>query len=121
MVKIQNKFFESDAIKELTNLTKKEIKAITAYKLVKVVKKINELGKIYMETKQKYLVQYGILTKDKMRYTFEGENAEKFNAEMKDLLEIENEFEFEKIALPGDIKLSTNALILLEDFIEIKE
>jgi len=121
MVKITNEFFESGAVKELTKLTEKEIKATIAYKLVKVIKKINELGIVYMKTKQKYLEQYGILSEDRKTYSFEGENLEKFNIEMKELLKIENEFSFKKVVLPGDIELSAKTLMLLEDFITVKE
>jgi len=121
MAKIKNEFFESGAVLELKKLTDKELKAKVSYKLVKVIKKINDLGKIYIDTKQKLLEQYGTLSEDKKQYSFETENSIKFQKELKDLLAIENEFEFKKVELSGDTILSARAIMLLEDFIIIKE
>jgi len=120
MVKIKNEFFESGAVEELKKLTDKELKATVAYSLIKVIKKINELGTIYMETKQKLLEKHGTLSEDKKQYSFENEKAAEFQKELVELLAIENDFEFTKVVLPGDIELSTKALMLLEDFITIK-
>lgn len=118
-MKIKNRFFEEN-MGEINKLSDMDLPATLSFGIAKGLKKINEMSKIYFETKQKLLNKYGTLSKEKDRYTFDGKNTVLFNKEMGELLEIENEIPFEKVMLPGDTIVSPKFILALEDFIEIK-
>ena len=46
-------------------------------------------------------------------------DAEGFQKEFNELLEIEQKYKFKKIKLPEDVEISVNDLMLLEDILEI--
>ena len=112
-------------LKELVNLKPSLEKLIVqdlpikiAYKLSKLVKRLNEEYVIYSKNKNNLFEKYG--TKEKEKITVKPENMKQFKKDLEELLEIEVKMNIDKIKLSdlNTIKISTIDMTNLDILIE---
>ncbi len=70
----------------------------TSYALIKFFKELQQKEKVYNETINTLLEKFGV--KEGQGYIIPKENEEGANIEFKSLVEIEEEYTFDKIKLP---------------------
>lgn len=100
-------------------LMNKELSPVTSFKLVKIVKAINEEMAVFEKEKIKLLEKYGKKNEDDS-YTILDENKELWNKDISDLLSLEVDVVFDKINLADeDIKISPSEIMRIEAFIEM--
>ncbi len=118
-MKIKNNIFESGQIQAINELIAQPLPVAQSYKLMKFAKELAEKEKVYMEAKMSIFKKYG---KEKDgQIEIEKKNQKQATAEIDELLELEEEYEFEGgIKLPEDIKLSAAQIMLIEDFVTIE-
>jgi len=119
-MKVKNKFYET-GIAEIKKLGDMDLPATVSFQIVKGFKKLEEMSKIYLETKQKLLAKYGKLSEDGTQYTFGPKELPLFQKEMDDLLNIESDIPFVKVTLPKDVKVSAKFLMILEQFVDVEK
>ena len=122
-MKIRNQLFESKQYFETIGKIHEsdKLSVMDAYRINRLVKKLNELSKEYMELKNKLLEHYGKPGEKKGTHVVEGENREEFTAEFSDLLNIEHDLEMERLPFPNKIKDGFSALDLdiMETFYDL--
>ena len=91
-----------------------------AYRINRLVKKLNELNTEYLELKNKLLEQYGTPGEEEGTYVVGKENRKEFIAEFSNLLNIEHDLETEMLTFPIKIKdgISSADLNILEVFFD---
>ena len=94
-----------------------------AYRINRLVKKLNELNTEYMELKNKLLDQYGTAGEEEGQFVVEGDNKEPFMNEMNDLLNIEHDLETEILPWPKKLEdgFSAADLNVMEIFFNLDE
>ena len=83
-----------------------------AYRINRLVKKLNELNEEYNELKQKILTQYGTPGEKAGEWKIGLENREIFTTEYNDLLDTEHDLETEILPFPSKVKDGISALDL---------
>ena len=122
-MKITNALFESTqyftTIGKIHNSD--QLSVMDAYRINRLVKKLNELNTEYMELKNKLLTQYGTPGEKKGSFTVEPENTVAFSTEYNDLTAIEHDLETEMLTFPSKIKdgFSATDLNILELFFDL--
>ena len=113
-MKIKNAIFESKQYFETIGKIHKsdQLSVMDAYRINRLVKKLNELNEEYSELKKKIFTQYGTPGEEEGTVVIEGENREPFAGEYNDLLGIEHDLETEMLAFPSKIKDGFSALDL---------
>ena len=107
-----------DARDTLSRLAERTLPVKQSYGLAKVVKAVNGEFAIYEGERIKLCEKYGTLDKDNGVYKFEGENREKFNADINVLLSQEVELDVKPIDI-SNLELSAQDIISIEPFIEV--
>ena len=107
-----------DAREVLSRLAEKALPVKQSYRLAKLVKAVNDELSIYEGERIKLCEEYGTLDKDNGVYKFEGENREKFNADINVLLSQEVELDVKPIDI-SNLELSAQDIINIEPFIEV--
>lgn len=107
-----------DVRETLSRLAEKALPVKQSYRLAKLVKAVNNELSIYEGERIKLCEKYGTLDKDNGVYKFEGENREKFNADINVLLSQEVELDVKPIDI-SNLELSAQDIINIEPFIEV--
>ena len=122
-MKIKNAIFENKQYFETIEKihSSDQLSVMDAYRINRLVKKLNELNEEYKELKQKLLEQYGSPGETKGTVEIESENREAFIAEYKDLLDIEHDLETEMLAFPSKLEdgISATHLNIMELFFDL--
>ena len=124
-MKIRNSLFENKQYFETISKihSSDELSVMDAYRINRLVKKLNELNEEYMELKNKLLTQYGTPGEEEGQFTVEGDSREEFLKEFNELLGIEHDLETETLSWPQKIDdgFSATDLNILEMFFNIDE
>ena len=122
MIKLKNYVFVNpdfgETLKEIYN-TKVPVRA--AYNLVKLFESLESREKEFNKVRQELLDAYGTLDEQKGQYHFEGENAQKFRAELEELLKVEYEIDAKPVSLPDSIELSPSQIQAIEEVIDMSD
>jgi len=122
-MKITNAIFESKqyftTIGKIHNSD--QLSVMDAFRINRLVKKLNELNEEYDVLKQKILVQYGTPGEKKGSFTVEPENTAAFSTEYNDLVAIEHDLETEMLTFPSKIEdgFSATDLNIVEMFFDL--
>ena len=124
-MKIRNSLFENKQYFETISKihSSDELSVMDAYRINRLVKKLNELNEEYMELKNKLLTQHGTPGEEEGQFTVEGNSREEFLKEFNELLGIEHDLETETLSWPQKIEdgFSATDLNILEMFFNIDE
>ncbi len=124
-MKIRNTLFENkqyfETIGKIHNSD--QLSVMDAYRVNRLVKKLNELNTEYSELKKKLLDQFGTPGEEEGQFTVEGEQREPFMKEMNDLLSIEHDLETEMLPWPKKLEdgFSAADLNIMEIFFNLDE
>ena len=122
-MKIKNVIFENKQYFETIGKIHEsdKLSVMDAYRINRLVKKLNELNTEYDELKKKIFTQYGTPGKEEGTTEIGSENREAFAAEYNDLLDIEHDLETEMIAFPSKIEdgFSATDLNIMEMFFDL--
>ena len=124
-MKIRNTLFENkqyfETIGKIHNSD--QLSVMDAYRINRLVKKLNELNTEYSELKKKLLDQFGTPGEEEGQFTVEGEQREPFMKEMNDLLSIEHDLETEMLPWPKKLEdgFSAADLNIMEIFFNLDE
>ena len=123
-MKIRNTLFETNQYFETIGKihSSDQLSVMDAYRINRLVKKLNELNTEYMELKNKLLEQFGTAGEEG-QFTVEGDNKEPFMKEFNDLLNIEHDLETEILPWPKKLEdgFSAADLNIMELFFNIDE
>ena len=122
-MKIRNTLFENKQYFETISKihSSDQLSVMDAYRINRLVKKLNELNEEYMELKQKLLTQFGTPGENEGEFKVKGDQREPFTKEMNDLISIEHDLETEMLAFPSKIEdgFSATDLIIMEMFFDL--
>ena len=122
-MKIRNTLFENTQYFEtITKIHKSdELSVMDAYRINRLVKKLNELNEEYSELKQGLLNKFGTPGEEEGQWKVEGEKREPFMKDMDDLLDIEHDLETEMLAFPSKLEdgFSAADLNIMEMFFDL--
>ena len=122
-MKIQNTLFEIKQYFETIGKihSSDQLSVMGAYRINRLVKKLNELNTEYLELKNKLLEQYGTPGEEEGTYVVGKENRKEFIAKFSNLLNIEHDLETEMLTFPIKIKagISSADLNILEVFFDL--
>ena len=122
-MKIRNTLFENKQYFETIGKIHKsdQLSVMDAYRINRLVKKLNELNEEYMELKKKLLDQFGTPGEEEGQFKIEGDNQEPFMKEMNDLINIEHDLETETLAFPSKLEdgFSAADLNIMEMFFDL--
>ena len=122
-MKIKNVIFENkqyfETIGKIHNSD--QLSVMDAYRINRLVKKLNELNTEYDELKQKIFTQYGTPGKEEGTFEIGSENREAFAGEYNDLLGIEHDLETEMLTFPSKLEdgFSAADLSIMELFFDL--
>ena len=120
MIKIENSLFEDRQYrKTLTKINDLDLHITDAYRISRLVKKLDELSTEYGEFKKKLTDKYGTVDGDDVR--IEKENIKEFSEEYGELLKIEHDLEMELLSLPKSMEenISASDLNVMEKFFDL--
>ena len=124
-MKIRNTLFENKQYFETIGKihSSDQLSVMDAYRINRLVKKLNELNTEYMELKQKLLTQFGTPGEEEGQFTVGGEQRESFMKEMNDLISIEHDLETEILPWPKKLEdgFSAADLNVMELFFNFDE
>jgi len=122
-MKIQNAIFENKNYFETIGKIHKsdQLPVMDAYRINRLVKKLNELNTEYDELKKKIFTQYGTPGEEEGTVQIESENREAFAGEYNDLISIEHDLETEMLTFPSKIEdgFSATDLNIMEMFFDL--
>ena len=124
-MKIKNVIFENKQYFETIGKIHKsdQLSVMDAYRINRLVKKLNELNEEYMELKKKLLDQFGTPGENEGEFAIEGDQREPFTKEMNDLISIEHDLETEILPWPKKLEdgFSAADLNIMEIFFNFDE
>ena len=124
-MKIRNTLFENTQYFETIGKihSSDQLSVMDAYRINRLVKKLNELNTEYLELKSKLLEQFGTPGEEEGQFVVEGDQREPFMKEMNDLITIEHDLETEILPWPKKLEdgFSAADLNVLEMFFNIDE
>ena len=124
-MKIRNTLFENTQYFETISKihSSDQLSVMDAYRVNRLVKKLNELNTEYTELKSKLLEQFGTSGEEQGQFVVEGENREPFMKEMNDLISIEHDLETETLPWPKKLEdgFSAADLNIMELFFNLDE
>ena len=124
-MKIKNRLFDNKKYaKTIEKLhTSDQLSVMDAYRINRLVKKLNELHKEFSELKIKIMTQFGTPSEEEDTVTISAENREEFNLEYNELINIEHDLEVKKLEFPKKIEdgFSATDLNILETFFDLSE
>ena len=122
-MKIRNTLFENKQYFETIGKihSSDKLSVMDAYRINRLVKKLNELNTEYLELKNKLLDQFGTPGEEEGTHVVGKENRKEFIAEFSNLLNIEHDLEMEMLTFPSKIKdgISSADLNILEVFFDL--
>ena len=117
MLKLTNAIFVNNFVAALNKLIDEPLPVAKSYKLVKLVRQLEEKSEVFSTAKKKLLEKYGKPGEDG-QYKINKGSEEEFSQQYNELVAIEEEYDFDKISLPDDIKITTKDLLMLEELID---
>ena len=124
-MKIRNSLFENKQYFETISKihSSDKLSVMDAYRVNRLVKKLNELNAEYSDLKNKLLEQYGTTGEEEGQVIVEGDNKKPFMNEMNDLLNIEHDLETEILPWPKKLEdgFSAADLNVMEIFFNLDE
>ena len=122
-MKIKNVIFENKQYFETIGKihSSDQLSVMDAYRINRLVKKLNELITEYDELKKKIFTQYGTPGEEEGTVVIEAENREAFAGEYNDLVDIEHDLETEMLAFPSKLEdgISATDLNIMEMFFDL--
>ena len=122
-MKIKNAIFENKQYFETIGKihSSDQLSVMDAYRINRLVKKLNELNEEYMELKKKLLDQFGTPGEEEGQVAIEGDQREPFTKEFNELLSIEHDLETEMLAFPSKLEdgFSAADLNIMEMFFDL--
>ena len=122
-MKIRNTLFENKQYFETIGKIHKseQLSVMDAYRINRLVKKLNELNTEYSELKQKLLTQFGTPGEEEGQFVVEGDQREPFMKEMNDLVSIEHDLETDMLPFPNKLEdgISAADLNIMELFFDL--
>ena len=122
-MKIKNVIFENKQYFETIGKIHKsdQLSIMDAYRINRLIKKLNELNVEYDELKQKIFTQYGTPGEKEGTYEVGPENREAFAGEYNDLIGIEHDLETEMLVFPSKLEdgFSAADLNIMEMFFDL--
>jgi len=122
-MKIKNRLFENKQYFVTIGKihTSDQLSVVDAYRINRLVKKLSELQEEFSELKKRILSQHGTPNEEEGTVVISKENREEFNAEYKELADIEHDLETEKLTFPKKIEdgFSAADLTILELFFDL--
>ena len=122
-MKITNTLFESKQYFETIGKIHKsdQLSVMDAYRINRLVKKLNELNEEYTELKKKIFTQYGTPGEEDGTIEIGQENREAFAGEYNDLISIEHDLETEMLVFPSKLEdgFSAADLNIMEMFFDL--
>ena len=124
-MKIRNSLFENQQYFETINKihSSDKLSVMDAYRVNRLVKKLNELNTEYAELKKGLLDKFGKAGEKEGEFIVEGDNRKPFSKEMNDLLGIEHDLETEILPWPKQLEdgFSAADLNVMEIFFNLDE
>ena len=120
MIKIENSVFEDrQYLKTLTKISDLDLHITDAYRISRLIKKLDELSVEYNGFKKNLIDKYGTVDGDEVR--IEKENVEVFSKEYGELLKIEHDLEMELLPIPKSMEesVSPSDLNVIEKFFDL--
>ena len=122
-MKIRNTLFENKQYFETIGKihSSDKLSVMDAYRINRLVKKLNELNTEYDELKKKIFTQYGKPGEKEGNTEIKQENREAFAGEYNDLISIEHDLETEMLAFPSKLEdgISATDLNIMEMFFDL--
>ena len=122
-MKITNVIFENKQYFETIGKIHKsdQLSVMDAYRINRLVKKLNELNDEYIELKKKLFTQYGTPGEKEETVEISAENREAFTGEYNDLISIEHDLETDILAFPSKLEdgISAADLNIMEIFFDL--
>ena len=122
-MKIKNVIFENKQyFKTIGKIHQSDqLSVMDAYRINRLVKKLNELNEEYDELKKKIFTQYGTPGEEEGTTIIGSENREAFAGEYNDLIDIEHDLETEMLAFPSKLEdgISSADLNIMEMFFDL--
>ena len=122
-MKIKNVIFENKQYFETIGKIHEsdQLSVMDAYRINRLVKKLNELNVEYDELKKKIFTQYGTPGEKEGTYEIGSENREAFAGEYNDLIGIEHDLETEMLTFPSKLEdgFSAADLGIIEMFFDL--
>ena len=122
---IRNSLFETKQYFETIGKihSSDKLSVMDAYRVNRLVKKLNELNVEYDELKKGLLDKFGTAGEEQGQFIVEGDNKEPFMNEMNDLLNIEHDLETETLPWPKKLEdgFSAADLNVMEIFFNLDE
>ena len=122
-MKIRNTLFENTQYFETIGKIHKsdQLSVMDAYRINRLVKKLNELNEEYIELKKKIFAQFGTPGEKEGTIEVGPENREAFVGEYNDLISIEHDLETEMLAFPSKLEdgFSSADLSIMEMFFDL--
>ena len=105
-MKIRNSLFENNQYFETISKihSSDKLSVMDAYRVNRLVKKLNELNAEYTELKKGLLDKFGTAGEEEGQFIVEGDNKEPFSKEMNDLINIEHDLETETTSLAEETR-----------------
>lgn len=122
MIKVKNNRLDTETIQVINEILDMDINAVAAFRLMKIVKELDDIVKNKQEVEVNILKQYAskdedgnIKTGDK-EGVYQIENTEEFNKQISELMEHENSINFEAIKIEdlGLNKITPRKLIKID-------
>ena len=117
-MKIQNTLFENKQYFETIEkiYSSDQLSVMDAYRINRLIKKLNELNEEYIELKKKIFAQFGTPGEKEGTIEVGPENREAFAGEYNDLISIEHDLETEMLAFPSKLEdgISATDLNIME-------
>ena len=120
MIKIANNIFEnSQYLKTFQKISTLDLHISDAFRINRLVKKLDELSIEYAGLKKVLTDKYGTTDDDKV--TIKKENVQAFSEEYGELLKIEHDLEMELLPLPKSMEdnVSSSELDIIEKFFDL--
>ena len=122
-MKIRNTLFENTQYFETIGKIHKsdQLSVMDAYRINRLVKKLNDLNTEYSELKKGLLDKFGTPGEEEGQFKVEGDKQEPFMKEMNDLINIEHDLETETLAFPSKLEdgFSAADLGIMELFFDL--
>ena len=120
MIRIVNNIFEnSQYLKTFQKISTLDLHISDAFRINRLVKKLDELSIEYAGLKKVLTDKYGTTDDDKV--TIKKENVQAFSEEYGELLKIEHDLEMELLPLPKSMEdnVSSSELDIIEKFFDL--
>ena len=119
MIITNNIFEDKQYLKTFTKINDLDLHITDAYRISRLIKKLDELSTEYNEFKKKITDKYGTVDGDEVR--IENENIKEFSEEYGELLKIEHDLEMELLPIPKNMEenVSSSDLNIMEKFFDL--